>query len=88
MKIYLTSFVLLLSVVLSLNQRKKIDLLKLKALANDKINVIENFEVYFEKDRKYCGKRRKCWLPAFSPFPKVFSKLSFSGSLKDCVAKG
>ena len=23
--------------------------------------------------RKYCGKRRKCWLPAFSPFPTMFS---------------
>ena len=30
---------------------------------------------------KHCGKRRKCWLLAFSPFPTVFStqreKLSF-----------
>ena len=24
--------------------------------------------------RKQCGKRRKCWLPAFSPFPTMFSK--------------
>ena len=24
--------------------------------------------------RKHFGKRRKCWLPAFSPFPKMFSK--------------
>ena len=23
--------------------------------------------------RKLCGKRRKCWLPAFSPFPTMFS---------------
>ena len=23
--------------------------------------------------RKHCGKRRKCWLPAFSPFPTMFS---------------
>ena len=22
-----------------------------------------------EGQRKHCGKRRKCWLPAFSPFP-------------------
>ena len=26
------------------------------------------------KDRKQCGKRRKCWLPAFSPFPTMFSR--------------
>ena len=25
-------------------------------------------------DRKHCGKSRKCWLPAFSPFPTMFSK--------------
>ena len=25
---------------------------------------------------KHCGKRRKCWFPAFSPFPTVFSTLS------------
>ena len=26
------------------------------------------------KGRKHCGKMRKCWLPAFSPFPMMFSK--------------
>ena len=25
---------------------------------------------------KHCGKRRKSWQPAFSPFPTVFSTLS------------
>ena len=25
--------------------------------------------------RKQCGKRRKCWLPAFYPLPKMFSTL-------------
>ena len=24
--------------------------------------------------RNYCGKRRKCWLPAFSPFPTMLLK--------------
>ena len=24
--------------------------------------------------RKHCGRRRKCWLPAFSPFAKMLSK--------------
>ena len=28
----------------------------------------------FEKGRKHCGKSRKCWLRAFSPFPTKFSK--------------
>ena len=31
-------------------------------------------EIHFGKSRKHCGKRRKCWLPAFSPFPTMFSK--------------
>ena len=35
------------------------------------------------------GKRRKCWLPAFSPFPKMFSKGILHGVVKsrDCVVK-
>ena len=24
--------------------------------------------------RKHCEKRRNCWLPAFSPFPTMFSE--------------
>ena len=33
--------------------------------------------LYPEEGRgKHCGKRRKCWQPAFSPFPTVFSTLS------------
>ena len=31
-------------------------------------------EILFGIGRKYCGKRRKCWLPALSPFPTMFSK--------------
>ena len=40
-------------------------------------------------DRNHFGKRRKCWLPAFSPFPKMFSKTFFLGVVKsrDCVVK-
>ena len=29
--------------------------------------------------KKYCAKRRKCWLPAFSPFPTMFSKAHLPG---------
>ena len=28
-----------------------------------------------EAFQKYCGKRKKCWFPAFSPFPTRFSTL-------------
>ena len=30
-----------------------------------------------ERDEKHYEKRRKCWLPAFSPFPTMFSKAFF-----------
>ena len=33
----------------------------------------------FWKCTKHCGKRRKCWLPAFSPFPTMFLKAVFLG---------
>ena len=29
-----------------------------------------------ETFKKHCGKRRKCWLPAFSPFPVVLSTVT------------
>ena len=35
-------------------------------------------EILFGNVRKRCGKRRKCWSPAFSPFPTMFSKGLFS----------
>ena len=43
-----------------------------------------------DRVKKHCGKRRKCWLPAFSPVPTMFSKaVSFQGHFKgrDCVVK-
>ena len=47
-------------------------------------------EICVGKSRKHCGKRRKCWLPAFSPFPIMLSKAFFSRGVKsaDCVVKG
>ena len=66
-----------------------LDWSKFKAFADDKINVTKNNEIYFGKGRKHCGKRKKCWLPAFSPFPTMFSKGSFFRVVKsqDCVGK-
>ena len=29
--------------------------------------------LFLVASRKHCGKRRKCWLPAFPPFPTMFS---------------
>ena len=33
-----------------------------------------NTKICFGKGRKGCGERTKCWLPAFSPLPTMFSK--------------
>ena len=72
---------------------KILDWPKLKALAGDNIDVIEKkltLIIYFGKGRKHCGERRKCWLPAFSPLPTMFSKGFFSRVIisHDCVRKG
>ena len=42
-------------------------------------------EMLFEMCRKYCEKRRKCWLPAFSPFPTMFSKSFFFRVIKSGI---
>ena len=41
------------------------------------------------KGRKHCGKRRKYWLPAFSPFPTMFSEGYFLRVIRnrDCGVK-
>ena len=49
-------------------------LTKLKGFADDKKKCDSKIEICLGKDRKHCGKRRKCWYPAFSPFPIMFSK--------------
>ena len=39
-------------------------------------------EILLGIGRKHCGKRRKCWLPEFSPFPTMFSKGFFPRVVK------
>ena len=48
-----------------------LDCSKLKAIADDKINVTEKLKVFLGKGKKHCGKRRKCWLH------NVFKRLLF-----------
>ena len=47
-------------------------------------------EICDGKSRKRGWKRRKCGLPAFSPFPAMFSKGYYPRGVKsrDCVVKG
>ena len=62
---------------------------KLKAFADDKFDMAEKLKFVLEMVEKHHGKRRKCWLPAFSPFPTMFSKGLFPRVVKswDCVVK-
>ena len=46
----------------------------LKGIADDKFNAAKIMISLFD-----WGKRRKCWLPALSPFPTTFSKALFQG---------
>ena len=78
--------------ILTLYQMTKFkDWTQFKAFADDKINV--NYKKKnrncFSEGLKHCGKRRKCWLLAFSPFPTMFSKGFFFRVVKsrDCMVK-
>ena len=49
--------------------------------------IVSNYKVILGKSRKNCGKRRKCWLLAFSPFPtfSIFQKLFTN---RNCLVNG
>ena len=56
---------------------KILDRSKLKAVVDEKINVREKLKFVLGSMENIVGKGKKCWLPAFSPFPAMFSKASF-----------
>ena len=56
--------------LISLPNSKILDFMKLKAFAEDKLNVAKMSISLFDRVKK-------CWLLAFSPFPTVFSKSFF-----------
>ena len=62
---------------------------KLEAFADNKINVANSIISLFGKGRKHYGKRRKCCLPAFSPFPSMFASDQSTRYVKPqhCVVK-
>ena len=69
---------------LTIQKSSKIDWTKLKAFAGNKINATEKFTLVLGRIRKHCGKRRKCWLPAFSPFSTMISNGFLYRIIKSC----
>ena len=63
----------------SLSNDKILEVTKFKAFADDKLNVPKMIISVFGKLENIEGKGKKCWLPAFSPFPTTFSKGFFLG---------
>ena len=67
---------------------KIFDMTRLKAFADNKLNVAKITISLFD-GLENTGKRRKHWLPAFSYFPTEFSKAPFLRVVRswDCVVK-
>ena len=63
---------------------------QIQSICRRQNNLDSKVKIRVGKSRKHCGKRRKCWLPAFSHFPTRFSKdFLFRGvKSRDCVVKG
>ena len=61
----------------------------MKTFADDKLNVAKMTISLLYRAENTLGKRRKCWEPAFSPFPTVFSKAFITRVVKrrDCVVR-
>ena len=77
----------LLFIVNSFTNYKILHLSKLKAFTDNTCSSNDNS--CLSTVRKHCGKWRKCWLPAFSPFPTIFPKCLFLKVVKsqDCMVK-
>ena len=69
-------------VYLNATKRQNSRLIQIESICRQQNKCNPNIKICFENGGKHCGKRRKCWLPAFSPFPTMFSRAFFSVSLK------
>ena len=61
---------------------KILDWSKLEAFADDQRKWNLKLKICFWKDGNHFGKRRNCWLLAFSPFPKMLRNASFLRTIK------
>ena len=73
----------------SLPNDKFLDSSNLKAFADNKLNLAEKLKFVLGRVETIVRKRRKYWLPVFSPFPTMFSKGFFFRVVKlwDCEVK-
>ena len=73
----------------TLYQTTKFKPVLIESICRRQIKCESKNEICFGKGRKHCGKRRKSWLPAFSPFPTLLSKGFFLRVVRsrDCVVK-
>ena len=67
---------------------------QIEGFADDILKLGKKMISVFCRVKKPCGKKRKCWLPAFSPFPTKFScsflvivMKSQDCFVKSCIAK-
>ena len=60
--------------IFCLQNDKNLASTKLKAFADDKFIVAIMMISVFDRVENIVEKTRKCWIPAFSPFPTMFSK--------------
>ena len=69
----------------SLPNNKILDWSKLKAFADEKLNVTEKLKFVLGRVENIMGKGKNAGYQHFFLFPQCFSNLSFSGSLKAVV---
>ena len=70
-------------------KRQNFRLVKIESICRRQSKFGWKIGICFGKGRKHCGKKRDCWLPAFSPFPTMFPKGFSYRVVKsgDCVVK-
>ena len=73
----------------SLPNDKILDCSKLKAFADNNLYIAQMMIYVFDRVENIVEKGKKCWLPAFSPFPTMFSIALFIrvSQSRDCVVK-
>ena len=75
---------------LPFTRRQNLRLAQIESICRWQIKCYSKCWSCLSKNRNHCGKRRKCWLPAFSSFPTMFSKGLFLQCVisRHCVVKG